>query len=195
MLMPPTAPITCLFFGALLCFSSRPASAPTMAPASCSLKYSDCTLECLRSVELVVGAGAVDDREVDVGELAGHSADGLLHEEADRDHEVVVLGGEVGQVGNVVVTALRLDDAGLELELGLGLLEAQVGEVVEALVVEAADVGDQADVVRLCGRGRGAAAGREERQNHDCHTNKPKSRQTHENFPLTQPLYPRAGAT
>ena len=135
--------------------------------------------------ELGVGACAVDDREVHLGELPRHGADGLLHEEADSDHEVVVLGGEVGQVRHVVIAALRLDHAGLELEFGFRLLEPEVGEVVEALVVEAADVGDQADVVRLGGWGRGTAARCEQRQYHAGHGYISKSRKTHANLPLT----------
>src|SRR5207245_2084192 len=52
LLTPPTAPITCWFFLDLPFFSSHPAMAPTMAPASCSLKNSETTFECLRSTPL-----------------------------------------------------------------------------------------------------------------------------------------------
>src|SRR6185437_3926322 len=83
----------------------------------------------------------------------------LLHEEAHADDQVVVLGGEVGQVRHVVVAALRLLDVALDVKVGLRLLEADVGKVVEALVVEAADVGDQTDLDDLRAGGGRATAG------------------------------------
>ena len=50
--MPPTAPMTCVFLGALPAFSIKAAIAPTNAPDSCSLKKSDWTLGSLRSTNL-----------------------------------------------------------------------------------------------------------------------------------------------
>src|SRR5437660_662551 len=141
----------------------------------------------LQVLAVGVRSGAVNDRKVNVGKLAGHGTDGLLHQEADADHKVVVLGGEVGQVGNVVVATLELDDVTLDREIDLAVLEAEVGEVVEALVVEAADVGDQTDLVRL-GRGAAASAGAATGcQQHQCHTGKAqelKPRLTHTSSPL-----------
>ena len=52
MLTPPTAPILWLFLGVAPSFSRTPEMTPTSAPASCSLKNRDSTLECLRSVPL-----------------------------------------------------------------------------------------------------------------------------------------------
>src|ERR1700736_6557772 len=142
----------------------------------------------LQVLAVGVRSGAIDDREVNVGELAGSVAEGRVRQDADPDHQVIVLGGEVGQVRNVVVAALGLDHVALDLEVGLGLLEAEVGEVVEALVVESADVGDETDLVCL---GRGGAAAPTGAttgcQQHQCHAGKAqelKPRLTHTSSPL-----------
>src|SRR6202011_4329070 len=60
----------------------------------------------LEVVAVRVSAGAVDDREVDVGKLAGNGTYRRGHQEADPDHKVIVLGGKVGQVRDVVVTTV-----------------------------------------------------------------------------------------
>src|SRR3954447_16265288 len=52
-------------------------------------------LDVLGLLDRLVRDRLVDDRELGVRELLGHLADGLGHQEADRDHEVVLLGGEV----------------------------------------------------------------------------------------------------
>ena len=88
----------------------------------------------------------VDDREVRVGELPGDGLDRLGHQEADADHDVVLLLGERGQVRHVVRVLAGRQHAALDAELRLGPLEALVGELVERAVVEAADVGDETDL-------------------------------------------------
>ena len=103
----------------------------------------------LQVVAFRVCAGAVDDREVDVRELGGHGADRLLHEEAHADHQVVAFGGEVREVGHVFASVVRFDHVVLDAEVRLRLLQADESQVVEALVVEATDVGDESDLVLL----------------------------------------------
>ena len=100
----------------------------------------------VRGLALHRGLRVVDDREVRVGELLGDGLHRLGHQEADADHDVVLLLGERGQVRHVVRVGLRRQGAALDAELGLGPLEALVGELVERAVVEAADVGDEADL-------------------------------------------------
>src|SRR5215207_1773710 len=92
------------------------------------------------------GLRVVDDREVRVGELLGDGLHRLGHEEADADHDVVLLLGQRGQVRHVVRVGLRRQGAPLDPELGLGPLEALVGELVERAVVQSADVGDESDL-------------------------------------------------
>ena len=103
----------------------------------------------------------VDDREVRVGVARGHLLERRRHQEADRDHEVVVLLRERGQVGDVVRVRLRDDDAARDAQLALGAQQALVGEEVERAVVEAADVGDEPDLEPLPAR---PAAGRRRRR-------------------------------
>ena len=100
----------------------------------------------------------VDDREVVVRELAGDRGGRLAHEEADRDAQVVLLLGERRQVRDVVAVRLGDQHATLDAEVGLGVLEALVGEEVEGTVVEAADVRDDAGLDGLGFRGLIAAA-------------------------------------
>ena len=95
-------------------------------------------------LRLQLGLGVVDDREVHVREARGHPVERVRHQEADGDHEVVVLLRERGQVRDVVGLRLRDHDPALDAELALGALEPLVREEVERAVVEAADVGDEA---------------------------------------------------
>ena len=92
------------------------------------------------------GLREVDDREVRVRELLRHGVDRFGHQEAHADHEVVLLLREPGEVRHIVGVRLRRQRLALDAELGLGLLEALVGELVERAVVEAADVGHDADL-------------------------------------------------
>src|SRR5207249_423231 len=79
-----------------------------------------------------------------------------LEEDTDRDDEAVaVLRGGL-EVRLPVRRRLGDVDAALDLQLLDRPLQAHVGQMVEALVVEAADVGDESDLDRgiaLCGRG------------------------------------------
>ncbi len=109
----------------------------------------------VRRLRLHIRLREVDDREVDVGEAVGHGLDRFGHQEADADHDVVVLLGECGEVRDVVRVRARDDDASLDAELVLGPLQPLVREEVERAVVEAADVRDEADLDR-----RPRAAGR-----------------------------------
>src|SRR5215208_335403 len=112
----------------------------------------------VRGLALHRGLRVVDDRELRVGELLGDGLDRLGHQEADADHEVVLLLGERGQVRHVVRVLRRGQCAAVDAELCLGPLEALVGELVERAVVEAADVGDETDLDLLAlGCGLGAA--------------------------------------
>ena len=112
----------------------------------------------IRGVALVVRGRAVDDRELHVRELCRDLPRRVLHEEPDGDDQVVVLLRERRQVRNVVFLLLRLDDLRLEAEVLLGLETAGVRGLVEALVVQTADVRDEPDLDRLRrGRGRTAA--------------------------------------
>src|SRR2546430_14672160 len=136
----------------------------------------------LEVIALRVGPAPVDDREVSVGEAAGHRPDGLGYQEADTDHEVVATGGVVGQVGDVIRVDMGLSDVTLDTELTFAakagtdiagrrrLAETQRSQVVEALVVHATRIRNQTDLDGLhwCGPGgSGAAAGRQEdRQRH-----------------------------
>jgi hypothetical protein len=109
--------------------------------------------------------GEVDDGEVRVGEALGHRVHRVGHEEPDPEHQVVLLLGQRGEVRHVVRVRLRGDDAALDAELLLRVLQALVGQRVERAVVQAADVRDEADLdggpLGLRGRalGGGAAAG------------------------------------
>jgi len=92
-----------------------------------------------------LGRPGVDDGEVGVRIGLCDLLDGALHQEADRDHELVAVQSRVLQVGDVVRAVGGLKHVALDAELRLGLQQALVRQVVEAAVVEAADVGDQAD--------------------------------------------------
>jgi hypothetical protein len=65
---------------------------------------------------------------------------------ADTDDQVEAVPGERRHVGDVVRRRLRLDDAALDAQLCLRALEAVVRELVEAVVVQLAEIGDQSDL-------------------------------------------------
>ena len=129
----------------------------------------------LQVVPLGIRPDPVDDRKVNVGEVAGDRSDRLGHQEADPNDQVITARGVVRQVGNVFGAHMGLGDVALDAKLILAaqagadvagrgsLAETDCGEMVEALVVETAGVRHQADFERL-GRGtRGRApAGRHE---------------------------------
>ncbi len=71
------------------------------------------------------------------------------HQEPDADDQVVALTCRSGQVRDVVAARLREEDAALDAELLLRVLDQPlVGEEVERAVVETADVGHERDLVR-----------------------------------------------
>ena len=104
------------------------------------------------------GRRRVDDRELLLRELLGDRRHGVGHEEAVADDQVVLLLGERRQVRDVVRVLLGDQHAARDAELLDGVLQALVGELVERAVVEAADVGDEADLELLAARARGRAA-------------------------------------
>src|SRR5919201_192891 len=132
----------------------------------------------LQVVALRVGSKAIDDREVNVGELAGDGSNRLGHQEADANHQVVLLGCVVRQVGDVIAVCVRFGYVALGAKLSLAgqaradvaggcrLGEPDGGQVVEALVVEAAGVGDQPYLDRLL-LGTTAASGSTAGRNRD----------------------------
>ncbi len=110
-----------------------------------------------------LGGVVVDDGELGVGELGRDLGDRRGVGEADRDDRVEAARGEqpqallLGRLG-LAVAGLQLVD--LDAELGLGLVEARGGGVVEGLVATAADVVREADLGAGGGGGRGRGAGR-----------------------------------
>ena len=100
----------------------------------------------------------VDDREARLREPLGGRGDRVALREADADDQVEALPRERRHVRHVVGSGLRLDDATGDPEVALGALEPLEGELVEAVVVELARVGDEPDLEargRRLGLGRG----------------------------------------
>ena len=123
----------------------------------------------------------VDDREADLRVLLRHLPDRVALRETDPDHEVVPVPRQPAHVRDVVGSRGRFDHASLDPELLLGPRESAERELVEAVVVELALVGDQADADRLfrpCGCGgrrrlagfviRAAAAGEDDERKEQC---------------------------
>ena len=101
---------------------------------------------------------AVDGDELDVGVGLGRIAQRIAEQEADADDDVRAAIGELRDVGGVVRLARRLDVLGLEAGRGRfgGCQHALVGRLVEALVVDATDVGHETDLdLGVAGDGRG----------------------------------------
>ena len=114
-------------------------------------------------------AGVVDDRKVHIRVLRRNRLDCVSHQEPDRDHELVARRREPSEVRDVVGAGGRLEHRALDSELRLGLEQALVGQMVEAVIVEPADVGHQTDLetgtarrsaARRAGRTAGARRGR-----------------------------------
>ena len=101
----------------------------------------------------------VDDRELHVREALRGGGDRVALREADADDEVVALADEAGHVRHVVGRRARLDHAPWIAQLTLGPLQALVRELVEPVVVELAQVGDEADLQRRRGRRLGRRTG------------------------------------
>ena len=91
----------------------------------------------------------VDDHELRVRELLRGGRDRVALREADAEDQVVALARERRHVRDVVGRRLRLEHAALDAELLLRPLQPLVRELVEAAVVELAEVGDQRDLERL----------------------------------------------
>src|ERR671918_73435 len=100
----------------------------------------------VRLLASLSAVGGVDDGEVRLRELLRGRVRSLGHEEADRDDQVEALVGERREVRDVVRVRLGLQHPDLDAELLRRLLEALVGQRVEAAVVQAADVGDEPDL-------------------------------------------------
>src|SRR4029077_844003 len=135
----------------------------------------------LQIVAVRVRADTVDDREVNIGEVARYGADGLGHQEADADDQVISTGGVVRQVGNIVGVRVRLRDVPLDAELAFAgqartdipgrcrVGQTDAGQMVEALVCERPGIGHQADLDefwrrRSAGAGAAPARGQNDRQ-------------------------------
>src|SRR5439155_14948053 len=99
----------------------------------------------------------VDDRELRVRELRRHGIHRVSHQEADADRDPGTRADARRQVRDVVGRRLRLNDTTLDAGLLRGQ-EADVGEVVERLVVQAADVGHETRAERRRPRGRRVVA-------------------------------------
>ena len=97
----------------------------------------------------------VDDREVRVRKVRRHGVDRSRLGEADADRQVIAVTRERRQIRDVVLRRLRLEDALLDSQLRLGTLQPQEREMVEAAVVEPADVGDEPDLELAATRRRG----------------------------------------
>ena len=91
------------------------------------------------------GRRVVDDRELRVREPLRDGRHLVGHQEPDADDEVVAPRPR-REVRDVVGGALREEDAAVDAQLLLGVLQALVRERVEALVVQAADVGHERDL-------------------------------------------------
>ena len=102
-----------------------------------------------------VAVGDVDDRELRVGKLLRDLRDRVGLVEADGDDEVGVLARRGREVRDVRLGRGGLVDGAVDAEIPLRLQQALVGELVEAVVVQLVDVGDEDDE-RLPARGRRA---------------------------------------
>src|SRR6478735_6901046 len=106
-----------------------------------------------------VGRRVVDDGELDLGVGLGGLADGLGVGEADRDDVVVAGVDELLQAllaGGLRLTVDRRCLLDVGTQLGLGLVEARRGGVVERLVTTTTHVVGHADLQRPAGAGRAA---------------------------------------
>src|SRR5215211_8857574 len=103
----------------------------------------------------------VDDREPGLREAAGDGVDRVALREADADDQAVAVAREAPHVRDVVSCRGGLDHAALDPELPLGALQPLIGELVEAAVVQLAEVGDEPDLEPLLRRrlGRGRPGG------------------------------------
>ena len=103
--------------------------------------------------------GVVDDRELEVGIRLSRRLGGVAEQEADGDDDVAFLGDERVDVRHVVRLGLGLEQLALDPDRLFGILNAFPGGLVEALVVDAAEVGDLAGCERRCRSGHSAERG------------------------------------
>ena len=104
----------------------------------------------------------VDDREACVGVRRGRRRGGVAEQESDGHDHVAAIGDVLVDVAGVVLGAAGLEEGDLDAELLLRPLHAGPRVLVEAVVVDAADVADHAGLVIDCGRralGRGNGLG------------------------------------
>src|SRR5205823_2576522 len=73
----------------------------------------------LQVIALGIGTNPVDDRKVNVGEVAGDRSDRLGHQEADPNDQVIAARGVGRQVGNVLGAHMGLGDVALDAKLAL----------------------------------------------------------------------------
>src|SRR6185436_3610247 len=101
----------------------------------------------------------VHDRELRLREGRRDGVDRRRLGEADADRQVITLARERREVRDVVLRRLRLKDLLLDPELGLCPQQPDVGEMVEAAIVQAADVSDKSDVLAALAGGGGRGVG------------------------------------
>src|SRR6266508_1357557 len=103
----------------------------------------------VRRLRLKIGPIDVDPREFRVREAGCHGIQRSESEQdADRDHQAVALLGCRSEIWGAVVRRLRDEHTPVDLELLFRPQQADVRQVVESLVVEPADVGDDRDLDR-----------------------------------------------
>ena len=94
----------------------------------------------------------VNNSKLLVRELLGNLIQRCLHQETYRNYQVCYLRCR-GKILYIVALRLRLNDFLFETILGLGLLVACVSQVVEAIVIEATNVGNKGHLRLGCSRG------------------------------------------
>ena len=106
---------------------------------------------------LFLGLVDVDDRELRLREVRGDRVDRVRLGEADSDGQVIAPTREGRQVRDVFLGRLSLVDALVDAQLALSPQEPDVRKVVEATVVESADVRDETHLDLLAGVAAGRA--------------------------------------
>ena len=96
-----------------------------------------------------IGIGIVHDGELDIGILGGCLGQITAQEEPGGNHQVVLLAGELCQVGLVLRRLIGLDERGLNSQILLSALDACPLRSVKALVIDASCVGHKPDTEAL----------------------------------------------
>src|SRR3954452_19155290 len=118
-----------------------------------------------RALERIPRRVVVGDRELRVRELIRHLLQRIRHQEPRGDHDVRALSDCRAQVRDVVARVVGLNRQNVDLQLRLRPVEPVQLRLVEALVVEMADVADQRRLE--CRIRAGAAAGSQDPGNGD----------------------------